>query len=313
MPIRGRTVAAGMCLMLLVSGLGVIGATHNAGAHDVGQVGSTRQTGADAAQLLGGNKLQGHDVMASSDEVTGSLVVAQESADDQEPELAIAAGGANPTGLIDVVDAVQDLTALHVLLSTAITQGVNIDMVTIGFGDQMGNTSFVQTLRVELIEDANTNGIRDDGEAVLGTRDLRDLTEFVNTITFDLSPPLALAQDSQTALLVILDINSPGTQTAGAVTSPRHAQTLASWRGWIVLSPILGLGLFWRLPCSSTRRCMCALIVLLCLTLALSGCSGSGEESELTFTVNLPSNGLTDQGMRLGPPTAIPGLQIRLT
>jgi hypothetical protein len=53
-----------------------------------------------------------------------------------------------------------------------------------------------------------------------------------------------------------------------------------------------------------------ALILLGC-SLVLVGCSGD-DDDELRFVVNLPSNGLTGAGQRLGPDNAIAGTTIRL-
>jgi hypothetical protein len=172
----------------------------------------------------------------------------------------------------------------------------------------MGDTDVVDTMRVQLIEDGNANGQRDDTDTNLGFRNIVDL-ENMATITFVLAPPLTLPPNSTTALLVLLDINSVGTQSATIQQFPLPLEPRPQW--WLLLPPMLGLQLFRRFP-QSIRRCgTLVLIVMMCWSLALAGCNGGGSD-ELTFVVNLPSNGLSNQGIRLGPPQIIPGVTIRL-
>jgi len=235
-------------------------------------------------------------------------VVAQNSPDESDTGLLIAPGAENSTRLVNVAGAVQNLAALHILLRST-TQQVHIDRVTIGFGDQMGDTDFVDTMQTRLIEDRNANGRQDDADIHLGIRSVMELEE-MPTVTFDLQPPLILQQNSETTLLVLLDINSVGTQAASARRFPLHPGPLMGW--WRLLLPMLGLLLCRSLPQGSMRCYVLLPIVVVCWILVLAGCNGGGGDDELTFVVNLPSNGLSDQGVRLGPPQAIPGVTIRL-
>lgn len=235
-------------------------------------------------------------------------VVAQNGTGESETGLTVTPGAANSTRLVNVSGAIQNLSALQVLLHSA-AQQVRIDRVTIGFGDQMGDTDFVDTMRVQLIEDSNANGERDDADTNLDLRDITDLEEMA-TITFDLTSPLTLLPNSTITLLVLLDINSVGTQAASARRFPLHLEPLMGW--WLFLPPLLGLLLFWRFLQGSRRCGVLMLIVVMCWSLALAGCNGGGDEDELTFVVNLPSNGLSNRGIGIGPPQAISGVTIRL-
>jgi hypothetical protein len=234
-------------------------------------------------------------------------VVAQNSPDESETGLLIDPGEENSTRLVDIAGAVQDLTALHILLRTT-TQRVRIDRVTIGFGDQMGDTDFVDTMQVRLIEDRNANGRQDDADIHLGIRSVMDLEE-MQTVTFNLRPPLILQQDSETALLVLLDINSSGAQATSTRRFPLYPVSLMGW--WLLLLPMLGSLLCCYLPHDAKRCYVLLLIVVVGWNLVLAGCNGGGDD-ELTFVVNLPSNGLSHRDARLGPPQAIPGITIRL-
>jgi hypothetical protein len=234
-------------------------------------------------------------------------VVAQNDMGEGETALTVTPGAANSTRLVNVPGAIRNLSALQVLLHSA-AQQVHISEVTIGFGDQMGDTDFVDTMRVQLIQDGNANGQRDDADTNLGLGDISDLEEMA-TITFVLALPLTLPPNSTTALLVLLDINSTGAQAANTRRFPLHHEPRAGW--WLALPPMLGLLLFRRFSLGSRRCAAFVLIVVVCWSLTLAGCNG-GDDEDLTFVVNLPSNGLSNQGIRLGPPQAIPGVTIRL-
>jgi hypothetical protein len=222
-----------------------------------------------------------------------------------EASLTILAGTGNATGTIDVPGSGQNLTTLQVLLR-AVSQEVSIDMVTIGFGDQRGDEDFVDTMRVQLIADSNANGARDEGDTDLGTR---NTTGLVDAITFDLTPPLLLPPSSEMALLVLLDLNSPGLQTTSR-SSPRP-EPLTRWG--LLLPAIFALLIYRRRSPGDIRQYLPLLIVVIVWSVIVLGCSGDDGDNELIFIVNLPSNGLTNQSIRLGPEQAIPGATIRLT
>jgi hypothetical protein len=247
------------------------------------------------------DRADGHSIAS-----TTLTVVAQNGPDESETGLLIAPGEDNPTRLVNIAGARQNLVALQILLRST-TQRVRIDRATIGFGDQMGDTDFVDTLQVRLIEDRNANGRRDNADIFLGTRSVTDLEE-MQTVTFDLRPPLVLQRNSETALLVLLDINNSGAQAASVRRFPVHPVRRMGW--WLL--PILGLLLCRSLPPSSGQCYVLLLIVVVGWSLVLAGCSGGGGDDELTFVVNLPSNGLSNRGVGLGPPQAIPGVMIRL-
>jgi hypothetical protein len=234
-------------------------------------------------------------------------VVAQSSPDESETSLVIDSGEENSTRLVDITGAVQNLAALHILLRST-TQRVRIDRVTIGFGDQMGDPDFVDTMQVRLIEDRNVNGRQDDADLNLGNRSIMDLEE-MQTVTFNLQPPLILQQNSETALLILLDINSSGAQAASVRRFSLRPVLLMGW--WLLLLPMFGLLLSRYLPHDSKRCYVLLLIVVVGWSLGLAGCNDDGDD-ELTFVVNLPSNGLSNRDVRLGPPQAIPGITIRL-
>lgn len=222
----------------------------------------------------------------------------------------IVAGPQNPQMTLDINDGITDLTALQVTVTAPPTRNVVIDTVTIGFGlpfgDEVttGNESFLDELRARLIiEDIEVNGIQDDGEVPEGTQSITDL-EDPATVMFALNPPLSLAADAAATLLVIIDINQPTTQSAAAA-SWYHA---AVW--WFL--PIIGFVSYASRSALHLRgSCLMTLILLGCV-LMLAGCPGSDGDDELRFVVNLPSNGITGEGQRLGPESAIAGTTIRL-
>jgi hypothetical protein len=65
-------------------------------------------------------------------------------------------------------------------------------------------------------------------------------------------------------------------------------------------------------PTRFTQRYLPLFLLILCLGIILPGCSGGGD-GQIDFVVNLPVNGLTNQGNRLGPAIAISGITVRLT
>ncbi len=231
-----------------------------------------------------------------------------------EPTLLISAGNQNPTGLINIIGSVQDLLALHILLSTE-TQAVLVDTVTIGFSnrtidDDLGNESFLNRLRIRLIADQNANGIRDAGEPILGTQEV-EAFEDPRTVTFGLAPPVIIPPHNATALIVIVDINSAGTQSAALVPGPGMPPTHGAWP--LLLLPLFGMMVYRPRPRHAIWRYLVIIVLIMCCGLALSSCAGDDDGDEFIFVVNLPSNGVTGQGLLLGPEDAIAGVTIRLT
>jgi hypothetical protein len=241
--------------------------------------------------------------MRTADTVSATVVAQNGTGNEQS--LMILAGTGNATGIIDVPGSGQNLSTLQVVLRTG-SQEVSIDMVTIGFGNQIGDEDFVDTMRVQLLIDTNADGLRDAGDIDLGTR---TTTGIVDTITFDQTPPLVLPANSDTTLLVLLDLNSPGVQTAR-----RSSQRLALLSRWGLLLPAIFVLLAGRRRGPHhLRQYLPLLIVVILWSVIVSGCSGKDGDDELIFIVNLPSNGLTNQTVRLGPEQAIPGATIRVT
>lgn len=237
------------------------------------------------------------------------------------PVVQIEAGSQNPTGTMEVSGSIQDLSSLQFVL-TAATQTVRVDRISVGFGrtdrdETLGNMAFLDTLQARLIDDANANGVLDAGEAVLDSRTLEEL-EDPDSVTFTLSPALSLAAGVPTTLLTVIDINGPNSQSAHALpASSRWARS-----GWYTTSglfvlPLVGLvlgatqsrGRRSRWP----RRYLPWLFLVMLWSMILPGCSGDDDGDELSFIVNLPSNGVTSQTLRLGPADAISGITVRLT
>jgi hypothetical protein len=233
-----------------------------------------------------------------------------------ETALVVTTGSQNPTGLVEVSGSTQNLSALQVVL-TATEQAVTVDNVAIGLGrtdrdETLGDEGLFDNLHVRLINDLNANALLDAGEIVLGTQTLDELEdEDPDTVLITLSPPLTIAAGSSTTLLAIIDINRSDAQSAQAMPLPHRAH-LPHHSVWaLFLLPIFGLLLQYAWPTRFMQRYLPFLLLILWLGVMLPGCSGGDDE--IDFIVNLPSNGLTHQGIRLGPETAIPGITVRLT
>jgi hypothetical protein len=230
--------------------------------------------------------------------------------------LVVTAGSQNSTGLVEVSGSAQDLSALQVVL-TATGQAVSVDNVAIGFGRidrdaTLGDEGVFDNLHVRLIDDLNANAILDAGEAILGTQTLEELEdEDPDTVLITLSPPLTIASGSSITLLAIIDINHSDSQSAQATPYLHRERSLRHSAWALFLLPIFGLLLQYAWPTQVTQRYLPFLLLILCLGVLLPSCSG--DDGEIDFVVNLPSNGLTNQGTRLGPETAISGITVRLT
>jgi hypothetical protein len=230
--------------------------------------------------------------------------------------LVVTAGSQNPTGLVEVSGSAQDLSALQVVL-TATGQAVSVDNVAIGFGRidrdaTLGDEGVLDNLHVRLIDDLNANAILDAGEAILGTQTLEELKdEDPATVLITLSPPLTIASGSSITLLAIIDVNLSDSQSAQATPPPHQKRPLQHSAWTLFLLPIFGLLLQYAWPTQFTQRYLPLLLLILCLGVMLPGCSGN--DGQIDFVVNLPANGLTNQGTRLGPETAISGITVRLT
>ncbi len=229
---------------------------------------------------------------------------------DNSEMIDIAAGPQNPQMTLEINDGIAALSALQVTVTAPPQRNLVVDTVTIGFGLPFGeeittgNESFLDELRAQLIiEDIEVNSIQDNGEVSEGTQAITDL-EDPATVVFALNPPLLLAADTAATFLVVVDINQPALQSAAVLSFPSMA-------AWLLLSV---LGFISYASRSASTWCRIAILsVLLCSSgLLLTGCSGGGGDDELRFVVNLPSNGLSGAGQRLGPENAIAGTTIRL-
>jgi hypothetical protein len=131
-------------------------------------------------------------------------------------------------------------------------------------------------------------------------------------VLITLSPPLTIAAGNSITLLAIIDINRPDAQSAQTAPLLHWARPLRH-RAWtLLLLTLFGLLMRYAWPTRGMQRYLPIVLLMLCLGLMLPGCSGDSG-NELSFIVNLPSNGLTNQGNRLGPATAISGITVRLT
>jgi hypothetical protein len=249
--------------------------------------------------------------LAGAQGASSAMRVAQAGA-----ALVVTAGSQNSTGLVEVSGSAQDLSALQVVL-TATGQAVSVDNVAIGFGRidrdaTLGDEGVFDNLHVRLIDDLNANAILDAGEAILGTQTLEELEEEdPATVLITLSPPLTIASGSSITLLAIIDINHSDSQSTQATPYPHRERSLRHSAWAVFLLPILGLLLQYAWPTQLTQRYLPLLLLILYLGVGLPGCSG--DDGEIDFVVNLPSNGLTNQGTRLGPEIAISGITVRLT
>jgi len=222
----------------------------------------------------------------------------------------IVAGPQNPQTTLEINDGIAELAALQVTVTAPQNRHLIIDTVTIGFGlpfgDEIttGNESFLDELRARLIiEDIEVNGIQDDGEVPEGTQSITDL-EDPATVAFALSPPLSLEAGTPATFLVVVDINQPATQSASA-TPLHHAAVL-------LLLPLIGFVSYTSRSAPNFCRMFILSVILFGCGTMLVGCPGNSGDDELRFVVNLPSNGLSGEGLRLGPENAIAGATIRL-
>jgi hypothetical protein len=231
-------------------------------------------------------------------------------ADGDMDEMAdIIAGPQNPEITLEIHDGIAQLTALQVTVTAPPHRHMIIDTVTIGFGLPFGeevttgNESFLDELRVRLIlEDIEVNGLQDDGEVLEGTQIITDLEEPA-TAVFGLSPPWSLEAGSTATFLVVVDVNQPATQSTA---TPFHHATA------LLLLPLIGFMAYASRLAPNLRRMFIMFVILGGCGLMLLGCSGDDDDDELRFVVNLPSNGLSGAGQRLGPERAIAGTTIRL-
>lgn len=224
--------------------------------------------------------------------------------------LNIVAGPQNPQTTLEINDGIASLSALQVTATAPQNRSVVIDTVTIGFGLPFGeeittgNESFLDELRAQLIiEDIEVNGLQDAGEVSEGTQSVTDL-EDPTTVVFELNPPLSLAANTAATFLVVVDINQPTPQSA--------ASQPFLYMAVLLFLPIIGLVSYASRPTSNWHHVIILSVMLVGCGLILAGCPGDDGDDELRFVVNLPSNGLSGDGQRLGPANAIAGTMIRL-
>lgn len=231
--------------------------------------------------------------------------------------LTITAGNFNQTGLIEVFKNAEDLMALQLSL-TPISNDVAVDQVTIGFGradrdETLGNESFLDSMQVRLIDDTDADGVVDATEDVLGVETLTELKDPAR-VTFHLSTPLVISSIPAT-LLVILDINTAKTQAVQLNRASRLAKASAltsslSSGAWIA-SSLLGWMIYRPRANKIWQRTATLLCFIVTCGVLIIGCS-SDDENQLSFVVNLPSNGIENQDIPLGPVTPIPGITVHL-
>jgi hypothetical protein len=219
----------------------------------------------------------------------------------------ISAGPQNPQLTLELHEGITGLSALQFTVTAPPTRPILIDTVAIGFGIPFGeevttgDEDLLDELHARLVlENIAINGIQDEGEVSEGTQSITDL-EDPATVLFPLNPPLPLAAGTAVTFLVVVDINEPASGLAAA--NPLH-------QAWWLLFPIIGFISYAGCSILPARRLCLIVLILFSCSLMLVGCSG--DDDELRFVVNLPSNGLTGVGQRLGPETAVAGTTIRL-
>lgn len=239
------------------------------------------------------------------------------------PPLVTTADTHNTADAIRVSASAQGRPVLHVRLSTT-NERVRLSRFTVLLGHQQGDGSRVKTLQATLRHDTNANGAVEAGEVVFATRVVQGL---VNTLTLEIVPALDLLPNTETHLLLTLDINaatvlaSAGSAMAlaGARSSsggPERALTLIAVFGSIGI-----LGLRGRRALSPRHtRFIVGFLVVWCL--ALTSCNTSlpssqtTEQNALVFTVSLPASGLAAEGDLSGalnePAAPITGATISL-
>jgi hypothetical protein len=223
------------------------------------------------------------------------------------PPVVATAGEQNPGEPVAVAGSAQNLPVLQVRLGTN-SQMARITGVTLNFSERQGDTTLLESLRARLIQDTNTNGRFDTGEAVLAIQTVQTIAA---GLTLNLTSPLVIDPETTQHLLVTLDIN-PSTGTTRidqAARAPMHRMLLASLGGIALLLPALSMVRVSRWH-PSRRVSLAILLLILCCGLLLTGCPGDdgnsiiddGEErAELSFTVSLGAQGIAGQTATSAP------------
>jgi len=222
------------------------------------------------------------------------------------PPLVATTGINNRQDEIRVVLPLEAQPVLQVRLGTP-AESVNLSQCTIALTKQQGDATRLQTVQATLVNDTNANGIVDTGEAVIATRQVQGP---VDTLTLDISPPLALLPNTVTNLLVTLTINSTRTAVSAAPVAGQPGLRLASsWPAWSVA--LLALGSIGMLGRRASSQCLSWILVGLigggCLVFMSCNSSdhnnAAGSASALEFTVSMPVAGLSATGTTSGPLT----------
>jgi outer membrane lipase/esterase len=216
------------------------------------------------------------------------------------PPLVATAGPHNPTDPLRVALPLQAQPVLQVRLGTT-DEEVHLAHCTLSLVRTQGDATRVRTLQATLVQDANANGSVDAGEAVLGTQQVQGLVE---TVTVDITPPLALLPQTVTQLLVTLDIDSPAMAAHAAPAAGLPGTRSASaWAGWsMVLVAALGsLGMLGRRT-PAPRCTRIAMGLVLGWVLVLMSCTSADHEdtTPLRVSVSMPVAGLSATGSRSG-------------
>jgi GDSL-like Lipase/Acylhydrolase len=220
------------------------------------------------------------------------------------PPLVATAGANNPQDEIHVSLPLEAQPVLQVRLGTP-SEMVSLSQCTIALTKQQGDATRLQTVQVTLVNDTNANGTVDAGEAVVATGQVQGP---MDTLTLNISPPLALLPNTVTNLLVTLAINSTHTaaSTAPAAGLP-GLRLVSSWPAWSLA--LLVLGSISMLGRRAPSHCLSWLLVGLVAggCLVLMSCNSSDHDntaaSALEFTVSMPVAGLSATGAMSEPLT----------
>ena len=165
--------------------------------------------------------------------------------------------------------------------------------VTLVFTNPKGKAKAAKEFFVDLLNDANGDGMADPDEDVLATAEIMDIRD---VLPLTLDPPLALTPGTTVHLLFTLT----GPRAPAALTQQSVLpipQSLLPVLGLVVgASTVLGLFMAWR------RRRGFSVLLIVCMvgwSFILTSCDG--DENKVTFTVTLPANGLQCEGDLTGP------------
>jgi hypothetical protein len=204
-----------------------------------------------------------------------------------------------------------ETTVLAVSVTTG-AEGVGLTTVTVNILQSTGDPTVADMIVVSIVNDANNNGVADDGEDVLASAPLSDAVDDVLTLTVTAAGDLPAG--TTTNLLVTVEVD---TTTTASLVGPGLSKTMTRM-GWLAVLPaVVGMLLFPRLRRRYPRLYLGVVLLMLVGSLVLASCNDDGGQT-LTFTPSVPANGIAGTGATTAtaftaPATAITGPAITVS